>query len=139
MPSHFATRAAAVAISLSGLVGCSGATNTAPIIDKLDMPDTSAVSTDKAVCGNAPTCFVVKGSLGYHDDDGTVRLLRVYVPASQPGPIINKDIPAEAKGEHELILSFSGVPSGTKIDYEVAVVDSEGLESAHTKKSVTLL
>jgi hypothetical protein len=136
LPARLAGLAGVLATTL--LVACSGGTNNAPVIDKLDMPDVALQTNDKAVCGTAATCYVLSGTVGYHDDDGTVKLLRVYVPLSKPEPIVATAIPGEARGEHPLQLSFSGVPAGTKIDYEVAVVDSEGLESVHSKKSVVL-
>ena len=120
------------------LVACSGGTNLAPVVDKLDMPDVGTQTNDPKICGTTATCYKVEGTVGYHDDDGTVKLLRVFVPASKPEPIVATAIPNEARGEHPLLLSFSGVPAGTKIDYEVAVVDAEGQESAHSKKSVVL-
>jgi hypothetical protein len=120
------------------LVACSGGTNNPPVIDKLDMPDVATQTSDKAICGTAATCYLVSGTVGYHDDDGTVKLLRVYVPAEKPEPIVATATPNEARGERPLAVSFSGVPAGTKINYEVAVVDAEGQESVHSKKSVLL-
>ncbi len=142
---HITLRAAArLAGALAGalattlLVACSGETNTAPVVDKLDVPDIATQTNDPKICGTAATCYKVEGIVGYHDDDGTVKLLRVFVLASKPEPIVATAIPNEARGEHPLLLSFSGVPKGTKIDYEVAVVDNEDQESAHSKKSVVL-
>ena len=121
---------AVLALTVSLLAGCGGGTNSAPVIDKLDLPATATSS------GGA---YVLQGTVGFHDDDGTVSTLRVYVPTSRPEPIVSPPItPPVARGEARLAVSFSGVGPGTKIDYEIAVVDSEGLESAHSKKSVVL-
>jgi hypothetical protein len=134
----FATRATTAIIASCALVACSGATNNAPVIDKLDMPDIATQGSDKALCGTAATCYLLQGTVDFHDDDGAVTQLRVYIPASKPEPVITKEVPSAAKDTAAFALGLSGVPAGTKIDYEVAVVDAEGQESLHAKKSVVL-
>src|SRR4051812_2825087 len=97
-----AGKVGALALGTSFLVACSGGTNNAPVIDKLEVPDVATQTNDAKVCGTAATCYLIVGTVGYHDEDGTVKLLRVYVPLSKPEPIVATAIPNEARGEHPL-------------------------------------
>lgn len=124
------TRAYVVALACTCLLACSSSTpaNKAPVIDVVDMPAT-ATGTN----GN----YVIQGSITFHDDDDTVNQLRLEADGAQSAPPSTFPQPA-TMGKAPLALTFTGATPGLVLNYRISVIDSRGLESAKTMKTVTL-
>lgn len=133
------TRSFALAPLLTGLVlgsGCSSSSddsNKPPVIDALDMPATAT--------GTSNGDYQVTGSITFHDDDGTVD--SVHVKFSQGGfeqtiDTASGSAPHPKQAQAKLTVTAQGAPLGTKLDYDVWVVDSSGAESAHQARSTVL-
>ena len=123
-------RAYAVALGSTALLACSSSTpaNKAPVVDFVDMPAT-AMGTG----GN----YVIQGTITFHDDDDTVNQLRLEADGAQSAPPSTFPQPV-MMGKAPLALTFTGVTPGLVLNYRISVIDSRGLESAKTMRSVTL-
>ncbi len=132
-PSRFvAPLAVATLFALAGCGSSSSSNNKPPVIDALDMP-----ATVTGTGGN----YSIVGNITFHDDDGTVDA--VHVKFSQGGfeqtiDTAQNGAPHPKQATAKLTLSAQGAPAGTKLDYDVWVVDSSGDESAHQSRSTIL-
>ena len=126
-------RAYALALACTSLFACSSSTasapaNKAPVIDVVDMP-----ATAMGMGGN----YVITGTITFHDDDDTVNQLRLEADGAQSAPPSTFPQPV-MMGKAPLVLTFSGVTPGLVLNYRISVIESRGLESAKTMRSVTL-
>ena len=113
-----------------GAAGCSEESNfnSAPVIDKLDLPDTAVKEGDN---------YSLTGFVTYHDDD-EVKKMNIYTPAGAKDPALTIPIPGGDGAENaEIKLIFKGTP-GTSIDYELSLIDSRSLEGARSKRTVKI-
>ena len=111
--------------------GCSSGTADPkpPELDALTMSDTAVASKD-----GFPGDYDVLGKISYHDPDGVVAKIRVF-GGSTPRDVELSAVSASVS-DHEFGLTFQNVKPGATFDYEVAVVDNDGLESNHSKQTV---
>jgi hypothetical protein len=108
-------------------LGCgSGA---APIIDRLDMPQTAQVGADGY--------YDLDGQITFHDDDDAVRTLRIGVPLT--GSSFDFNVPQPlARGTVPLELRFDPRTPKGPLEYDVSLVDGAGHGSAVHSETVTL-
>ena len=126
----------ALAIAALLVTGCSSSSSTdnkPPIIDDLTMPDTATQSKSD------PTLYECVGTISAHDPDGVITKGRIYAQGAAPldldlaGPNVQ---PSFSKAQ--FVVQFAKAQSGATIPYEVAVIDNDGAESDHVKKTAKI-
>ena len=129
-------RTYALALACAALFGCSSsstpAANKPPVVDAVDMPATAAPVM--------PGIYEITGSLTFHDDDDTVPEVHLQIVGSTTVTTTKFPSPQVMSGKAPLLLSFRGTAAtpGLVVNYELSVVDSRGLESEKSMKTLTL-
>jgi hypothetical protein len=111
--------------------GSSSSKSGSPVIDSLTLPSQFTVSG---------TTYTVQGSLVFHDDGAEVTAMHERIPSYQLDSQVTMT-PAQAQGTAQVELGFqmqTAVPSGTKVEIDVSLIDSTGAESAAQAQTITV-
>jgi hypothetical protein len=121
-------------VALLAVTACSSGSSSksgAPTIDSLTLPTQFSVSG---------TTYSVQGPLTFHDDGAQVTSMHERIPTYQLDSTVALN-PAQAQGTVTVELGFKAqqtIPSGTKVEIDVSLIDSTGAESAVQAQTVTV-
>jgi hypothetical protein len=121
-------------VALLATAACSSGSSSkggAPTIDSLTLPPQFSVSG---------TTYSVQGPLTFHDDGAQVTEMHERIPTYQLDSTVALN-PAQAQGTVTVELGFQAqqtIPSGTKVEIDVSLIDSTGVESAVQAQTITV-
>ena len=115
-------------VAASACSSSSASSQAPPVVDIVEGADT--VKAGQALP------ITVKG----HDDDDNIVTVKVHlvasgIPTQDPPPAA---IPAPSPQVGVVLTLVFNAPSGTKLEYDVTMVDAAGAESAPFKKDITI-
>jgi hypothetical protein len=109
------------------LIACSSSSSSQPYIDSLVVPSTATGSNGT---------YTLMGTITMHDNGALITRLHIAVPGDSSIPDVTFPDPV-SEGTVQVEFVFLGT-AGATIDYDVSVIDANGVESPAVSESVML-